>query len=442
MTSPDHFAVVDDAISPQPWMQLRQVAEVSTAAVSKSYDVSDGAAKNDPIQKLNAQWKNNTPLNQYVYGMVTRGGSVVSLQTRSRAYLLQKHGIAVGDDSFDVTTIVMAEASRLGTGANVGLGGLLAIGAAFSIAEIRATSSTMYLMPQLTGWFVVEPGQTFYAAVALTFVSDFWENTTIDGGDAGSTSSINAGELRLDLFAAPTIAPAPARTLPTIVGGADGISHDQAIDLGIGDTQTHLDVPTGTVEGDVLVAITANDGGLAGSLQPVEDGWLLAHSRNDDLLSAFDVHLKVWTRVATADEPDTYSFHNSILAEEITVLFALHSTVPYDGNDGGNWAIASNLSRFKVFEDHVAPSITKAGQLLICASFLRHDPTQAGLTQTAPTAMTDLLDLPGTTCCLNLAMLNNPPNPTNDRQFVPSANPLFDGHAIAVSILVPGAQVF
>lgn len=196
---PTHFALVDGVISPQPWMQFRHVA--STAALSKSgtYGVAGGGNKNDLLHSIRAAWENDTPIPQWCYGLVTRGGARVTLQARSRAYLVQFHGYEVNSEPgvFPV--------SQFGTGADIGVSGLLSIGTGFCVVENRQTSVTMPLFPQIAGWTRLEPGDEFIGRVDLRFMSEFWENTAIDGGDQGTESSYVSGDTRLDLFAVPII---------------------------------------------------------------------------------------------------------------------------------------------------------------------------------------------------------------------------------------------
>lgn len=239
----DHFYVTDDgAIAPQPWMQWRHLSSVQAASKSGSYGVtlSTGSAnifgtiaglfgslrsglasifglssvlafleptasaagnKNDLLHALQLSWTNDTPVDQWVYGKITSGGARVTLQARSRGGLLLSSGYA--EHESDPGPLTMC--SMLGCGADIGRGGTLALGTSICIMEVRQNSTTIPLAPERTGWHRLAPGDTFTARVEMRFVSDFWENTTIDGGDAGCESSYETGGLRLDLFAVPVI---------------------------------------------------------------------------------------------------------------------------------------------------------------------------------------------------------------------------------------------
>ena len=133
-TFSDHFDSDDVYIAPQPWMQLRSVASVEAASVSRNYDPSDGVNKNDLIQTLEASWTNTSPVPQQVYGLVTKSGSQVTLQCRSRGYLAMGHAVHVGTG---VPSLDLIEVSRFGVGSDLGNGGLLNIGGAYAISELR-----------------------------------------------------------------------------------------------------------------------------------------------------------------------------------------------------------------------------------------------------------------------------------------------------------------
>lgn len=439
ITVTDHFSILDDHIGPQPWMQLRSLDTVETNSVSKSYDPSNGQGKNELIQTLELDWTNNSPVRQWVYGMVTRGGAKVTLQTRSRGYLTTSHGVLIGAGE-----VPMSEVSRFGTGADIGVGGLLAIGAAFSIAELRENSCTVPLLPAHTGLFLVEPGDTIHARVEVRFKSEFWENTNINGGDSGTESSFISGELRLDLFAVPTIVEPPPRTLPTVVGGRENVQSDRSFNSGFADNSVAVPRPEGLQTGDTLVAVVCNQWGLCSDMTPYDEGWTLAHQRNEGLFGLGDVHLRIWVHTVAdpEDEPLVYGFRNpAVFAEMIAAVIPLRGAQLYDGGEGSNWYVASNLSRFRLVEEQVAPSVDRAGQFLLALSYLNHEPWQTPLVQAVPEGMEELIGLPWSISSLSIAFLSSPPKPTFPRRFEPNNVPLFTGHSIAATIVVPGEQV-
>jgi hypothetical protein len=434
VTSTEHFLVTTKHLSPQPWMQLRQVATRSVDAVVKAYNPADGTPKNDLVQTVQTAWTNTTPISQWVYGLMTRAGSQVTLQCRSRGYLSTRHAVHVGSG---VPTLTMAEVSRFGIGSDLGNGGILNVGGAYAISELRQNSVTMPLQPHLTGWLLVAAGQTVTAAVEVRFVSEFWEGSMIDGGDGNTESKIAAGELRLDLFAVPVIAPPPGRVVPTVVGSSTNSK------VGLGLTVTK---PVGVAAGDVLVAIAANQFGIGESIT-APAGFTLLHSVNDGLGGTAGAHLRIFTKVATGSEPASYAFGNDLLAEEIVHIVALRNCTSLigDANSSG-WAVASTRRKWSSTGSlHITPSLSRPGQLLICASFYgRTDNPLDQLigpepgTQASPAGMTTLVDRNGTSASMNVAYLANPPNPTGERVFTPSPRAFFSNHAISVSLLIPG----
>jgi len=68
-------------------------------------------------------------------------------------------------------------------------------------------------------------------------------------------------------------------------------------------TSTTINLPTGTVEGELLIATVATDGETDASLA-APSGWTLLHRE----ASSDDVSLAVWWKVATASEPTNYDF--------------------------------------------------------------------------------------------------------------------------------------
>lgn len=429
--SNDHFLILDGAIEPQPWTQYRLLATKTAPSVSKSYDTSGGSNKDELVHTVDVQWTNNTPLPQSVYGMVTRGGAQVTLQARSRGYLQMLHGVDKLSTATPPSSFDMIEVSRFGAGMDIGKGGILAVGTGFGVHEVRKNSGTAPLMPHSVGWETVAPGETFFARVQIRFKTDFWENTTIDGGDQNTESLFISGDTRVDLYGIPAFAPPAARPTPAVVG----VEHSTNNTF-----PTDVDVPAGTAAGDIMVAIVANNIGLASDITPSESGWTQWHVRNDGLPGIGDVHMKVYVRMATADEPDSYHFTTGALAEEIVHLIVLRDASP----DLFEWQVASSLTR-RFWErgegNNECPSIDRAGQLLICASYVAHTPFQAPINQTAPEGMTVLADVDADGCTMASAVLANPPRPTLDRGFTPSKVPQWSGRSIALSILVPGKHV-
>lgn len=434
MTHPDHFMLIDDALEPQPWMQQRWVAGAEVAGTAKNYEVSGGIAKDEAVLAVQTAWLNDSPLPQWVYGMVSTGGDSVFLQAPSRGYLLERHGFEVDPVG---ASIDMVDASKTGTGFDIGKAGTLGTNGAFGISEYRAHSQTYQLMPQMTGMTLVQPGEQFNGRVELRFKSELWNSTSLDGGETGSESGFVAGGRRLDLFALPALSPPGPRPVPSLVGGGS-VSYDTKTS-----TDTEVEVFDGIEEGDVLVAITGNQLGLASGITPVESGWTQLLVVNDGQFGFADAHLKAWMRVASADEPATYSFNNNLLAQQITALFAVRDAAP---NVEEGWHAASALRRqfWERSPEHVAPSIEANGQLLVCVSYFAKPPLTPDITQTPPEDMTEMVDIAKSASSMSIAYMEQPPNPTGTRGFTLSGEPLgllgsLPNRTIAATILIPGA---
>lgn len=430
MSFSNQFDVLDGVGAPHPWTQERKVATAAAPAVAVAYDPSNGEAKNETLQSLTTSWTNTTPVTQWVHGWVTKGGSQVHLQCRSRAYMVTSHGYEVGGTGVDIPTTVV---SRSGGGTDVGLGGLLNLGGAFGVHRRYMPSTTVPFMPHLTGAIPVDPGQTVHARVDVGFISEYWENTQIDGGDADTESRIIAGELRCDLWATPSVTAAPTLSTPTVVG----VSHDIELNLVVADTQTGVNVPAGTTVGHTLIAIVANQFGLLSDINPVESGWTQLAVCDGGWE---DVHMKIYGRTVASGDPTTYHWTNGAFAEETAVIVSLSGVAPFDPVVG-DWYTATLLSSWKLVEDHIAPSINRGGQLLLCVSYF-NTLLQGGLpiTQSPPDGMTEIVEVSGSRSSLAVAVMADPPRPTGRREFVLSAVPFFNGHSICASILLPGAQ--
>jgi hypothetical protein len=264
MTAPvdlNQFQILQDgSITPQPWMQWRLVASVANPAVSGSYAVSTaydtdlnealtesdasvsqvfdasteatnetlgvidaalgtellggvaqplpttaaGGAKNDLLYQLMCSWTNVTPINQWVYGLITRGGQRMTVQARTQAYILVLSGEAVSQNSTPATP-VLTLSSAFGCGADTGLGGELNVGAGYCIIEERMNATSFYVQPEIAGWINLAPGETYTAAMQVRYASPNWETQTIDGGNVDTDTSYEDGGSRLDIFAVPVL---------------------------------------------------------------------------------------------------------------------------------------------------------------------------------------------------------------------------------------------
>lgn len=441
MTSPtDHFDSTDGTLSPQPWMQLRRVATDEVPSVFRTYASTGGVNKNEVYQTLTVAWTNHSPIAQYAYGLVHQGGCAVALQARSRGYLRVSHSMSVAYSPRAAAPAPLVEVSRFGGGSDIGVGGILGIGTDFAMHEVRSHSSSVPLMPHLTGWTPVEPGQTITASVEVRFISENWEATSITNGKDNTDCTVLAGELGIDLFAVPMIENPLERITPTVV------SHNAKMENSKSVTVT---APAGMRSGDVLLAIVGNNFGQASAIT-APAGWVKLHAVNESDWDWFDSHVKVFAKEVTASEPAAYIFTNSFGAEQIVEVMALRGAVmPNTGVDSNGWSIASTRTKYAATGDmHVAPSMTSNGQLLICASFFGlADNILDGfgvvpVVQTPPAGMSEVLNLDGANSSMCVAVQNTPPSPTGERKFTTQPRAYFAGSAVTLAILVAGQQVF
>ncbi|SHT84866.1 Uncharacterised protein [Mycobacteroides abscessus subsp. abscessus] len=420
--NPDHFEIINGAIAPQPWMQLRTVATAQAGPKSVEYDSSGGGPKNELVYKLQTAWTNNTPMRQMLYGLVTNGGQQVALQARSRAYLEYRHGFEISADGEDIP---MVPVSRFGGGADIGQAGILSVGTGFCVHDVRMNSTTHMFMPHITGWFPVEPGEKFNARVELWFKSENWENSMIDKGDQGTESLYRDAGTRLDLFAVPVLGEPIVRSTPTVVGSSWNIETD---------TTVAVNKPAGTAEGDYMVAVVGNASGNASQVT-LPSGWTLLDQHD----GGFGVlHVKVATKVAGPSEPSSYTFGHSgfPLSEgmaQIVTLRGVDTAVLPD--------VALQFTKPSLLggKNTMLPSIVSYNKLMLAFSFVNQLVGQ--IYQTPPPGMTKLTDDQGDYNALSIAYQANPPIPTGLRPFKADRHVLIGDGRVSGVITVTGPVI-
>lgn len=416
---------------PKDWTQQRLVASVTAPSVSRNYTASGGGNKDDLLQSVIVEWTNTTPVAQLLMGWVSRGGGSVGLQARSRGYIASFQGYEIRTSPTPkpaANDYGLLEVSRFGFGMDVGKGGLLAVGTGFAIAEKQQNSQTAPFMPHSPGLIRVAPNETIWCRVDLRFRTEFWENTSIDGGSAGTGSSIITGDTTLDLVAYPAIIDPGPRLQPTIISTAwdNEISNDLSVSK-----------PAGTTQNDVVLAFMFNNWGPTAEFKPIQTGWTQLDALTGGLN---DIHFRVLWRYAGPAEPSAYTFENATLADATVVLVTIRNASPFL-DDGYHLASVKRENHWwERDKGHIAPSIIRNGQLLICVSAMAHAVSQSPITSTPPVGMTELIDRPGTAQTMSIATLANPPRPTGERKFVPSKVPTWSGHSITMSLLVPGKR--
>ena len=317
------------------------------------------------------------------------------------------------------------------------MGGLLGLGSDYGIHSVRSHSTSIPLMPHLTGWAAVKPGETAQGYADCRFITPFWEDTTIDGGKTNTDATVVAGELGLDLFAVPMIEPAKPRLIPSVIGTSSAVK--------ISDPVT-VPVPAGALPGDMLVAICGNQFGNASDITKPDALWaeLLVVDQGWEA-----AHLKVFVKQVGVGDPTSYTFGNGFLAEEVVHLLVLRDAAPVGGDiDTTGWSVASTRTKWaQTGQMHVCPSMSSNGQMLLCATFFGRTDNPldnllgpANVVMTVPAGMVKTTDTSGISSTLSAAYLTRPPNPTAARTFTSTPRAFFSNQSINLSILVPGKQ--
>jgi hypothetical protein len=197
---PADFETIDGALEPHEYLQWRHVATAFVAGSETSYPRS-ATGRNDLLHTVQAAWTNTTPIAQLVYGLVTRGGSMVVFGPRNRAGIAQWHGIGTGVAPADPATLFV---SRHGGGVDTGTAGINNY-LDYAIYEDRQGPRTAFLGTATN--IVLPPGQQIKGRVDIRFVTDSWSGANVDGGNTEGvqTSTVVSGSTRVDLYAIPVL---------------------------------------------------------------------------------------------------------------------------------------------------------------------------------------------------------------------------------------------
>ena len=181
--------------------------------------------------------------------------------------------------------------------------------------------------------------------------------------------------------------------------------------------------PTGVVNGDILLAFVAAEWDTYANIG-APAGWAVFNGVN----AGTNVHnFKLFTKTA-ASEGSSYSFTAGGGADIGVAIVALRGVAAV-----ADWLFAGSTSP-GLSASRVAPSITGAGDLLLCAAVNE----RAGGTYTPPSGMTEQVDAGSTYVDLTVASLVAPPNPTTARTFTLSSAPSRGGPSL--SVLIPAAS--
>lgn len=190
--------------------------------------------------------------------------------------------------------------------------------------------------------------------------------------------------------------------------------------------------PTGTVSGDVMVAVHTCDWGTYSALT-APAGWSLAVGRDG---GTNGVHLKVWIKTAGGSEPSSYAFAQTGVPDSCVSIITTRGTsatspvtVAPTAQAGGSTA-------------RTAPSLTGVpdGALLLCAAML--EANNAALTWTPPSGMTEQTDIQSSTWNGHgTASLVSPPATTGVRTFTSSTSGSGERGGVGASLALRSGQV-
>jgi hypothetical protein len=167
--------------------------------------------------------------------------------------------------------------------------------------------------------------------------------------------------------------------------------------------------PTGTANGDVMVAFIASDSGTAPGL-PTGFRILLKHEHN----TTNGIKFKVGYKVASS-EPASYTFTQGASSDAVATVTAVQNAVPFF-----TWSMDTRANATAL----VAPTLTwfSSNDLLLCGAAV--DGSGSAITWTPPTNMTEQADANSTgfTSASVASLIGaNLSNPTGSKSFTASA---------------------
>ncbi|MCI0401405.1 MAG: DUF2341 domain-containing protein [Gammaproteobacteria bacterium] len=138
-------------------------------------------------------------------------------------------------------------------------------------------------------------------------------------------------------------------------------------------TSTTLSVagtkPTGTVQGDLMIATAVHDGGNTNGIS-APAGWIRLQPAGAPPYGAEDMRTHTWYKVAGASEPSTYTFTmgGSTLAPMIVQIASFYST---SGVNVNGWTLQDSSYNYEAIADTVSAttSVTSTTSSLLFAAF-------------------------------------------------------------------------
>ena len=190
--------------------------------------------------------------------------------------------------------------------------------------------------------------------------------------------------------------------------------------------------PTGTLTGDTMIAFGFADWALHADLY-APTGWTLFTQADN---GSNKTHHKVWYKTAFSSEVADYTFGGAGSAANCIAIVTLRGVNPVPSNWFYDCVLqnTSSLSR-------TAPSLTGAGDFLLCCVGTRINGAAPDLNYVAPSGMAKIAEMRDSAPYSAMAVAylgGTPPNPTTTRTFTLQEAVAYNG--AGSSILFPAAS--
>lgn len=178
-------------------------------------------------------------------------------------------------------------------------------------------------------------------------------------------------------------------------------------------------MPTGTVQGDVMVAAVSSDWGTYAAVT-APGGWTLRTGQDG---GTDNIHCKVFTKTAGASEAGPYAFAQAASSDGVAAIVTLRGVDESTavGLYGSTLTVTTSSTR-------TAPTLTgaTAGAVLVCGAMT--DGSAGATTWTPPSGMTEQVDVQSATFTTeSFATLLSPGSPTGTKDFVCTGTPTAAG---------------
>lgn len=272
------------------------------------------------------------------------------------------------------------------------------------------------------------------------------DNIQYTGAVGGSSPWATGGTYGTAGSGVPTSQPTAAMTGQPGAGGGGGAGEvtvgttsitivGSSYNGGTGATSFSVNKPTGTADGDILIAFYGSNAQTSGAVNydnmTAPAGWTLLSGSDNDYPD-----MKIWWKIA-ASEGSSYSFGATSgtmqMIQIVTIRGAAHPSL---------WGFQLNYDGWTITTGRDCPSLTMNGKLLLCAVAASRSSTGSS-SFTPPSGMTEIIDQAAAPGTLNsefmaVAYLNNPPNPTATRTMT-AANAPGRG-SVNASIVIPASD--